>query len=434
MKNHSMTLFAVLVLVLTSSDLRGQWTQTSGPTGSTIIKLVVVNSDLFAAISRTSIYRSSDDGNTWIHSDSAALPGYLRDLFQLDSTLVAATDSGIFLSTTGGVTWSPVSGELPHSYYNRATSHGAFIFAGTYFNGVYRSSDTGKTWQTSNNGLPDKRVLSLTSTGPNLLIGVDGDSIGLYTSTDDGVHWQPRYPLSTRSDFLVPMEFYSFGNRVFAWIQHDAANFFYSHIIFSDDNGLTWHPPIFGGGGDFGPTFLCYDLAALGSTFFLAPQNVGRWSGIVVSPDTGKTWIPANIGLTDSLVTALVVKGDYLFAGTSKAGIWKRPISDIVAGVPSLTFDQPPDYRLLHNYPNPFNPSTQITFDIPVDAHVRVIVFNSLGQQVDCLADDFMHAGRHNIIWQPHVPTGAYFCRLEVSPPGTSGTSIARTMKMLFLK
>ena len=89
--------------------------------------------------------------------------------------------------------------------------------------------------------------------------------------------------------------------------------------------------------------------------------------------------------------------------------------------------------ELLSNYPNPFNPSTMISFDIKNDGPVRLEVFNLKGQKVTTLVDEDKTSGRYQVAWNGtdtqgrDVGTGIYFYRLT-----TNDTSSTR--KMLLMK
>ena len=88
----------------------------------------------------------------------------------------------------------------------------------------------------------------------------------------------------------------------------------------------------------------------------------------------------------------------------------------------------------LNNYPNPFNPSTKISFSIPVKEKVSIEVFNALGQKVSVLVDEEMTLGSHSIIWDGTddrgntVASGIYLYKMKAGGRYTS------TKKMILLK
>jgi immune inhibitor A len=79
----------------------------------------------------------------------------------------------------------------------------------------------------------------------------------------------------------------------------------------------------------------------------------------------------------------------------------------------------PITYRLYQNYPNPFNPNTTIRFDLPIVTHVRILVFDLAGREIQRLADDRFQAGQHLVQWSGlsdagrESPAGIYIVRLE---------------------
>ena len=68
-------------------------------------------------------------------------------------------------------------------------------------------------------------------------------------------------------------------------------------------------------------------------------------------------------------------------------------------GLPSLIEALPQSFTLGPNYPNPFNPSTIIPYQLPAAMHVRLEVFNLLGQRVATLVDGEQPAGFHTASW-----------------------------------
>lgn len=89
---------------------------------------------------------------------------------------------------------------------------------------------------------------------------------------------------------------------------------------------------------------------------------------------------------------------------------------------------KPGSFRLYNNYPNPFNPSTTIKYEIPATGFVSVIIFNMLGQEVAVLVNESQQAGIHEVNWNAsNMPSGVYFYRIK-----TSGYSDTR--KMILVK
>lgn len=80
----------------------------------------------------------------------------------------------------------------------------------------------------------------------------------------------------------------------------------------------------------------------------------------------------------------------------------------------------PSDIRLYQNFPNPFNPTTTVRYQLPLNGHVKISVFDILGREVAVLVDGFVTAGSHTTRWDArdvagtHVPSGVYLCTMKV--------------------
>jgi hypothetical protein len=97
--------------------------------------------------------------------------------------------------------------------------------------------------------------------------------------------------------------------------------------------------------------------------------------------------------------------------------------------------DRPAQFSLLQNYPNPFNPSTLIRYALPMDARIRLTVYDVLGREVAVLVDEIQSAGYRSVTWNSNAnPTGIYFAKLEVASTGGTGAAITQVRKMLLVK
>ena len=88
----------------------------------------------------------------------------------------------------------------------------------------------------------------------------------------------------------------------------------------------------------------------------------------------------------------------------------------------------PAQYALYPNYPNPFNPSTQIVYDLVKAGHVSLQVFDLLGREVAVLAEEMQPAGTHFVSFDgSNFSSGIYFYRLQAG-------DFVQTRKMALLK
>jgi carboxypeptidase T len=95
----------------------------------------------------------------------------------------------------------------------------------------------------------------------------------------------------------------------------------------------------------------------------------------------------------------------------------------------------PRHFSLYRNYPNPFNPSTSLQFDIPIPSIVSLAVFNIMGQEVQSLIKDQLYtSGRYHTNFNgSSYSSGLYFYRLTAQPTNSS-SPIILTDKMVLLK
>ncbi|MGD8780113.1 MAG: T9SS type A sorting domain-containing protein [Ignavibacteria bacterium] len=82
----------------------------------------------------------------------------------------------------------------------------------------------------------------------------------------------------------------------------------------------------------------------------------------------------------------------------------------------------------ISNYPNPFNPTTIISYNLPTEGKVLVKVYDVLGREVETLVNEIRTAGTHKVEFNAsHLPSGVYLYKIETSQG-------MLTKKMLLLK
>jgi hypothetical protein len=162
---------------------------------------------------------------------------------------------------------------------------------------------------------------------------------------------------------------------------------------------------------------LYFTASAAAPDVDIAIDSVNRDSIVLINSTELHIW--THVEMSDT-TGATILLPDFT-AGTIRI----RHSTDVASGEEDLL---PTKLELAQNFPNPFNPTTSISFSLPERAHVRVDVFNLLGQNVATLADADFTAGNHTVSWDASgTPSGLYFYRLSAGV-----TSL--TKKMLLLK
>jgi len=177
------------------------------------------------------------------------------------------------------------------------------------------------------------------------------------------------------------------------------------------------------------------------STF--ASKVLSEWNGngLDFDGDGHYELIASFQGNVDSTTTTT-----YTYNGTS----WDTTVTKVVndknwiimhlensegnVGVKDITFITPDDYKLLPNYPNPFNPTTNIEYVLPLQKNITIRIYNMLGQVVRTLVNnELKSAGHHSVQWNGFndagmkVASGAYIYSLEWG-------NFRKTNKMMLMK
>jgi hypothetical protein len=231
----------------------------------------------------------------------------------------------------------------------------------------------------------------------------------VFRSTDDGNNWVLVYSGSGFTSLA-----FNSGGYVFAGGDG---------VSRSTDNGANWSVV-----GLWGSQVYALTFNSNGQLF------AGTDGGAFRSTDKGSTWVPISTGLVGGTrVLSLIVNSNgYLFAGTINGGVYQSEQSTLA--MVQEENQLPSAFVLKQNYPNPFNPTTTISYSLPYRSNVRIVVTNTLGQQVATLENGDREAGIHEVEWQANYASGIYFYRIEAVSTSNSKSRFVQVKKMLLLK
>lgn len=158
-----------------------------------------------------------------------------------------------------------------------------------------------------------------------------------------------------------------------------------------------------------------------------------RTGADVVLPSDGQAVALIPVSAVNGSGTSTLTLSDAA-AATVQAQLTPVQLGNTVVTVPSGKSSAPASFALTGNAPNPFNPSTTISYEAPQQAHIQLIVYNLLGQEIVRLIDGVQSAGRHTVVWDARnaqgiaVSSGVYLYRL------TSDTGYTDTRRMTLVK
>ncbi len=351
-------------------------------------------------------------GYTWIDSDEPGGPAY---------------------------EWIDISGDGQPLQFNTNQNQGPFDlgfeipFYGNYFSSIRICSNgwisfTATATDYINRSIPN-------SLEPNNLVApfwdnlnpVNGGTIFFYTNDTDSaiVQWQdvPRYPNSGSFTFEVIL--IADGTIIYQYNGLDG-------ILNSCTIGIENEDGSVGLQMAYNQNYISENLAVkiVYPTFWLSPDPLsgfvmpGSSSDINVTFDATQLDEGEYVGYLDIISNdpdegSIAVECTLTVSGET--------------GIEDLSNLVPEEFALQQNYPNPFNPATKISFALPVQSDVRLMIYDLLGRQVRGLLAEKLPAGYHAITWDGTddrgraMSSGVYFYSLKAG-------NFERSRKMIIIK
>jgi hypothetical protein len=195
-----------------------------------------------------------------------------------------------------------------------------------------------------------------------------------------------------------------------------------------------------------GQTVYTIPFASSGNTIELAVANTAAIaiSGVKMEATNLPLWL--KFAATEQRIALIKAQQEipatFTFSVDKTAPVKKNQTLKFV--ISALTGEQwtkeitvavaPPErFEVYNNYPNPFNPTTTISYQLTADSRVSLKTFNLLGQEVASVADGDRLAGYHQEVWDAtRFSSGVYIYQLVATDEG--GTKQVARKRMLLLK
>lgn len=413
--------------ILKSTDSGANWTITLNAATFSFFGIPMTpdpsHPDTIYTMSNADFIRSTDFGDTWSTIASnfgMATPCDIEVFKDTSVILIGDNGTGIFRSTDYGLTWSQVfntTGEIPTVAINHLNPGVAWATKWSGGGGLLKSTDYGATWtaQPTFNGTNMWGVHVNPVFGDQVIAGCYSCG-NTWMTKDDGSNWMQinipstNYQIyiidSTRifsaqgngfykleSPFFIPVELTSFS----ADVQKDK-------IILNWDTATELNNQ----GFEVERSFDNENFETLGFVPGFGSITEARHYTFEIDEVPSQTQFYR--------LKQIDYDGSYEYHGSIE-----------VEGV------LPTDFVLNQNYPNPFNPSTTISFSLPFDSEVKIIIYNLMGEKIKEVNNQNFSSGTHNLdIDLSSYSSGNYLYIFEAV--SSDGNTFKEVRKMTLLK
>ncbi len=365
-------------------------------------------------INRRVILYTTNGGNTWSFQLDAQNERPLISAHFISKTEgFAAGEFGDIVHTSdGGNTWTaktPISSYEPYGIYFADSNNGwvAGEYGGVpHTSSISKTTDGGLTWNTQN-FLTDEYFLDIYFVD-NLNGWAVGGTPGYITNqhasimhtTDGGINWQTQN---------VPT------NSALGGVNFVDANSGWAvgvnGIVLTYENPTPVELTSFNANVKGSNINLFWQTATetnnLGFEILRSAQSDNSWEKIGFIEGHGTTTEEHNYSFVDKNPEP----GNYSYKLVQIDFDGTRTESKVVNVEINL---QPAEYSLMQNYPNPFNPVTTIIYSIPESGIVNIKIYNTLGEKVTSLVNEFKEAGNYKINFDAeNLSSGIYFYSLQ---------------------
>ena len=346
-------IIVLIIAIFMMNIANAQWVHCIGVSNSSVVYSLAINgNNIFAGTEYNGVFLSTDNGMNWtaVNNGLPITTGFTAIAIKDSNIYVGTYEAGIYLSTNNGNSWTAIdttndigSGISVNSFAIKDTN--IFVAADE---GVYLFSINGKHLIKSDTGFSINMVYAIAISDSNIFAGTWGG--GVYLSTNNGVSW---YASNIGLTEKIVETLFIRGTNIFAGT--------IVGVYLSNDNSNSW---ILANHGMSTCTF--HSILNYGN-YLIA----GTDDGVAISSNNQIYWNLTGL----SNVLSLALKGDTIFAGTQSAGVWKRSISEMTAGINENTIN-----NNVSIYPNPTKDN--LTIETNLNKEQRLEIINLIGQTV----------------------------------------------------
>jgi photosystem II stability/assembly factor-like uncharacterized protein len=376
-------------------------------------------------MTNTNFKKSSDFGDTWTTIASnfgpASAPCDIEVFPDTSIILIGDNGTGIFKSTDYGITWSQkysTNGEIPTVSVDFTNPGVAWATKWSGGGGLLKSTNYGETWslQSGFTGINMWGVNIQPTDGNVIVVNSYSTSPGSWRSVDGGANWTPINIPSSGYQVVSVDSMTQFAAQSSGFYKLDA------------------------------PWFVPVELASF-SAQLVNDNVVLNWTTATEINNQGfaveQSFDNENfnqIGFVPGFGTTTELKSYSFTVSDASAGLNYFRLKQIdfdgtetIYNSVEINGPVPNTFTLNQNHPNPFNPSTTISFSLPVESNVKIKLFNLLGQEVAQIAQRDFSAGNHNVNFVAgNLASGTYIYTLEAQ--SSNGVNFTSTKKMILLK
>ncbi len=315
MKNIICISIFILLFIYKVAAQTPQW-EFMGLAGEEIYDIATDDSGNVYVGSEGGVFKTTNNGTNWIFQNNGLQIGSVNKLFiDYEGNIYLCGSAsfpgyGLYKSSDGGENWVGIADTLnggPINYFEDVTiipnEPGGFIYVSNYY-GVYRSTDEGVTWQSTNYSNPCARNIGINTNGYMFFGNACASWFGIYRSTDLGLTWIRHTFLSVEQAMVYLRD----GTILAGCYDPNLGTF---GIYKTTNDGDNW--------------FNTNTLNFATSDFVLDKNDdiyVSLFGMVFLSTNNGTSWI--DYGLTGPPTTCLAIDSSgYVWAGAHQDGVYR---------------------------------------------------------------------------------------------------------------